>query len=72
MSAFDVEMTSKFRDAWKNKGTAAQKELEALRTFFRFCADRKWLRENYLKRLGMPKNAEPPVEPFTVRRWKPS
>jgi site-specific recombinase XerD len=57
ISAFNLEMTAKFRETWKNKGTAAQKKLESSRTFFKFCADRKWLQENYAKRLGMPIHA---------------
>jgi integrase/recombinase XerD len=65
LSAFDVDTTSKFRQGWKNKGTAARKKLEALRTFFRFCHDRGWVESNPAKKLGMPKDEEPPVEPFT-------
>jgi integrase len=54
-----------FRETWTNRGTAARKKLEALRTFFRFCVDRKWVTDNPAKALRMPKNTEPPVEPFT-------
>jgi site-specific recombinase XerD len=54
-----------FRETWTNRGTAARKKLEALRTFFRFCGDRKWVTDNPAKALKMPRNTEPPVEPFT-------
>lgn len=61
-----MERTSAFRERWTNTGTAARKKLEALRTFFRFCTDRKWLTENPARALKMPKNTEAPVEPFTT------
>jgi site-specific recombinase XerD len=66
ISDLSVERTSAFRETWTNTGTAARKKLEALRTFFRFCIDRKWLTENPAKALKMPKNTEAPVEPFTT------
>jgi site-specific recombinase XerD len=69
ISAFGMETTSKFRETWTNKGTAAAKKLEALRTFMKFCHDRRWVEENYAKKLGMPKNTEPPVEPFTREQF---
>ena len=65
LSNFDLEMTAKFRESWTNKGTAARKKLESLRTFFRFCHERGWIDTNPATRLKMPKNEEPPVEPFT-------
>src|SRR5215469_17012710 len=65
LSNFDVDMTAKFREGWTNKGTAARKKLEALRTFFRFCYDRGWIAENPAQKLKMPKDAGAPVEPFT-------
>jgi integrase/recombinase XerC len=66
ISDLSVERTSAFRETWTNTGTAARKKLEALRTFFRFCIDRKWLTENPAKALKMPENTEAPVEPFTT------
>jgi integrase/recombinase XerD len=65
ISNFDVPVTAKFRESWTNKGTAARKKLESLRTFFTFCHDRGWISTNPAKKLKMPKNEEPPVEPFT-------
>ena len=56
---------TKFRSTWKNTGTAAVKKLEYLRTFCRFCVDRKWMTENYAKQLKKPEDAEADVEPFT-------
>jgi integrase/recombinase XerD len=65
ISNFDLDTTAKFRETWTNKGTAARKKLESLRTFFRFCHDRNWVDSNPAAKLKMPKNVEPPVEPFT-------
>ena len=65
MSGFDLESVSKFRQSWKNTGTAAVKKLEAFRTFCRFCVERKWMDENYAKKLKKPDDAESEVEPFT-------
>lgn len=65
ISNFELEMTAKFRETWTNKGAAARKKLESLRTFFRFCHDQNWMDSNPALKLKMPKNEEPPVEPFT-------
>jgi site-specific recombinase XerD len=66
ISNLDLEMTAKFRESWTNKGTAARKKLESLRTFFRFCHDRGWTDSNPAAKLKMGKIEEPPVEPFTT------
>jgi len=70
VSQFDLNSTAKFRESWTNKGTAARKKLEALRTFFTFCHDRNWVTSNPAKKLKMGKNVEPPVEPFTREQMK--
>jgi integrase/recombinase XerD len=69
ISHFNLEMTAKFRESWTNKGTAARKKLESLRTFFRFCHDRNWMDANPALKLKMGKNEEPPVEPFTKEEY---
>jgi integrase/recombinase XerD len=69
LSNFDLETTAKFRESWTNKGTAARKKLESLRTFFRFCHDRNWIESNPALKLKMGKNQEPPVEPFTKEQY---
>jgi integrase/recombinase XerD len=65
MSGFNLDKMTKFRQTWKNTGTAAVKKLEALRTFCKFCVERRWMDENYAKKLKKPEDAEPDVEPFT-------
>jgi integrase/recombinase XerD len=65
ISDIDVARAAEFRNTWTNKGAAAQKKLEALRTFFKFCQSRKWLSDNPAAALKMPKNTEAQIEPFT-------
>ena len=64
ISDIDVTRASEFRSTWTNKGTAAQKKLEAFRTFFKFCMGRKWVTDNPAAALKMGKNTEAPIEPF--------
>jgi integrase/recombinase XerD len=68
MSGFDLDRMTKFRQTWKNTGTAAVKKLEALRTLCKFCVERGWMDENYAKQLRKPEDAEPDVEPFTRKQ----
>lgn len=70
ISDFDLERTSSFRESWTNKGVAARKKLEALRTFFEFCLRRHWVKENYAKQIKPPKNTNPPVLPFSPEEIK--
>jgi site-specific recombinase XerD len=65
ISDFDLERTSRFRESWNNRGMAARKKLEALRTFFGFCADRGWIKANHAKKMKLPKIVDPPVLPFS-------
>ena len=43
-----------------------QKELQLLRTFFEFCADREWIDRNPAKKMKMPPDPKPkPRDPYT-------
>lgn len=46
--------------------SSSSKEIQALRTFFRFCLERKWILENPAKRLKAPKDDGLPTMPFTA------
>lgn len=70
ISDFDLERTSAFRESWNNKGMAARKKLEALRTFFAFAVDRGWIKENYAKKVKLPKFTDTPVMPFTAEQME--
>ena len=54
-----------YRESWKMAPVSARKKLERLRTFFKFCIESGWAREN-LARLIKPPLARPmPTLPFT-------
>jgi integrase/recombinase XerC len=65
-----VEHLDTFRAARKLGPLSAVKELERLRSFFGFCIERGWLRENPAKKIKTPRNIKPaevvPYEPNEV------
>jgi integrase/recombinase XerC len=63
-----VEQLDAFRSGRALKPLTAMKELQALRTFFGFCLDRKWTTENVARRIKSPRNIKPnDVVPFTAQ-----
>jgi integrase/recombinase XerD len=65
VSDFTVDRTREFRESWPNKNFAAQKKLESLRAFFRFCQDAGWIDSNPAKKLKAGKTDPPQIIPFT-------
>lgn len=66
MSAITVESLGAFRAARaQTAGASAAKELNMVRTFMGFAVDRKWIPENYAKKLKAPKFDVAPTMPFT-------
>ena len=64
------QVTAETIDAYRESRNIASitwlKELEILRHFFQFCADRDWIVKNPAKLVRAPKNVKPkPVEPYT-------
>jgi integrase len=55
---------SKFRERWKAKPTTIRKKMERLRSFFRFCTDRKWIDHNPAAGLKFPKEKAIPKKPY--------
>ena len=55
----------KFRGAWSQNNLTALKQLERLRSFFRFAHDNGWVKENLGSRLKSPRVAPAPTLPFT-------
>ena len=43
VSDFSLDRLREFRATWTNRNFAAQKKLESLRAFFRFCHDSGWI-----------------------------
>jgi integrase len=62
---FTVDQLRQFRAAWPHRGSSANKRLEELRAFFRFCYDSGWISENPARKLKPQKNEDPPREPFS-------
>jgi integrase len=62
---FTVDELRQFRAAWPHRGSSANKRLEELRAFFRFCHDSGWTTENPARKLRPQKNEDPPREPFS-------
>lgn len=57
---------TEFRADWKGTSAlAGAKKLERLKSFFRFCVEQRWLRENPAKALRNPKVVINPTLPFT-------
>jgi site-specific recombinase XerD len=66
VNELDIEFLDKFRASRQLKPITSSKELQLLRQFCGFCADRKWIDGNPAKRIKGPRNIRPnDVEPFT-------
>jgi site-specific recombinase XerD len=70
ISSFGVEELRAFRASWPNKNLSASKKLEHLKSFFRFCRDSGWIKENPTKTIKPPKVDDPPVLPFSDEEMK--
>jgi integrase/recombinase XerD len=70
ISNFGVEELRTFRESWPNKNLSASKKLEHLKTFFRFCHDSGWIKENPARTIRAPKINDPPVLPFSPAEMK--
>ncbi len=61
---FTPDDLAKFREKWGGKPSTAAKKLERLRSFFKFCMDRKWCDSNPAKALRAPKESVIERKPF--------
>jgi integrase/recombinase XerD len=59
-----------FRASWPNKNLSANKKLEHLRAFFRFCQDSGWIKTNPAKAIKSPKIHAPQVLAFSKTEIK--
>ncbi|HKF48343.1 MAG TPA: tyrosine-type recombinase/integrase [Terracidiphilus sp.] len=55
-----------FREGWNFKPSTAIKKLERLKSFFKFCNERKWIADNPAKPLRPPKEMAIEKKPFDV------
>jgi integrase/recombinase XerD len=67
LQQLDVTAMREFRAGWKDSPITATKNLERLRSFFRFCVDANWLKGNPASALKPPKvgKASERVKVFT-------
>lgn len=70
VSDFDLDRVRQFRAIWPNRNFAAQKKLEALRAFFRFCHDAGWIASNPATKLKSGKTEAIQIIPFTPEEIK--
>ena len=54
----------KFRATWQDAPITASRNLERLRSFFRFCQDARWIDSNPAKAVRPPKVVQAPTLPF--------
>ena len=59
-----------FRKTWKDGALYSAKNIERLRSFFRFCERMKWASENPALALKAPKVTTKPTLPFTAAEMK--
>jgi integrase/recombinase XerD len=60
-----VEQMRQFRATWSDSANYANKNLERLRAFFRFCLQDDWIAKNPARAVKAPRVADNPTLPFT-------
>lgn len=60
----DVDAVRRFRATWPDAPITAQRNLERLRNFFRFCQESRWIDSNPAKAVRPPKVVASPTLPF--------
>src|ERR1700730_396291 len=61
---------SEYRESWKLAPISARKKIERLRTFFKFCEQRKWSDENPAVFLKSPRAVFSPTIPFSSEEFE--
>ncbi len=59
------EDLTEFRTTWRGEAAGAAKKLEAIKGFFTFCMNARWIKENPASALKRPKVPPNPTLPFT-------
>ena len=65
-----VEQVRQFRATWTDSPLYASKNLERLRSFFRFCMHDDWIAKNPARAVKAPKVTDKPTLPFTPDHMK--
>jgi integrase/recombinase XerD len=69
LSDLDVDALRRFRESWTVKNLTAVKELERLRTFFRFAHDSDYITKNPARMIKAPKVETSPTLPFSKEEY---
>jgi integrase/recombinase XerD len=67
VASLKVSEMRAYRESWEMAPISARKKLERLRTFFKFCLETGWTRENPAKPIKAPLSRPMPTLPFTDR-----
>jgi site-specific recombinase XerD len=59
-----------YRESWDLSPVSASKKLERLRSFFKFCMESGWIRDNPARFLKAPKVKQRPTLPFSPEEWE--
>ena len=65
VDSLTLDALTRFRGTWSDGPLARSKKQERLRSFFRWCAARKWVTDNPAAELSTIRLTEPPTLPFT-------
>jgi site-specific recombinase XerD len=65
LKQIEVDHLREFRGSWSYSPIAAQKRLEDIRAFFRFCVNSNWIQRNPSSAVKNPQVEPKAVEPFT-------
>jgi integrase/recombinase XerD len=66
MNTLSLMELREYRETWELAPVSARKKLERLGTFFKFCIESNWTRENPARVIKAPQSRPMPTLPFTV------
>ncbi len=66
----DLSELQRYKQCWEMGPLSQRKKIERLRTFFNFCIESKWIRENPARVLQGPKVIPGPTLPFTAEEME--
>jgi integrase/recombinase XerD len=70
LSNLDIDALRQFRESWTVKNSTAVKELERLRTFYKFAVESEWVTKNPVLKIKPPKSSTPPTLPYSHEELK--
>jgi integrase/recombinase XerD len=70
LSDLDVDVLRQFRESWTVKSSTAVKELERLRTFYKFAIESEWITKNPALKIKAPKSSVAPTLPYSHEELK--